>query len=99
MPLALSPDLLRGARDASGLTRQDVAATIDRSLSAIQSWERGWSEPTATDVARLAAIYGVQIESMFVHDPEAATASTSRGPHPEKTPAPTDAATRQPVGA
>jgi len=68
--LALSPDQLRAARDEAGLTRQEVAAVLDCSLYAIQSWEKGWREPGANAVANMARLYGVLQESLF-HEPDA----------------------------
>ena len=66
MKISLSPDALRDARDASGLSRQAVAASIGCAISSVQAWEKGWSEPSASVIPNLAALYGVTLESLFV---------------------------------
>ena len=66
MKISLSPDALRAARDASGLSRQAVAASIGCAISSVQAWEKGWSEPAASVIPNLAALYGVTLESLFV---------------------------------
>ena len=70
------------------MTRQDVSIETRFSLSAIQSWERGWRDPSANAVANLARLYGVSMESLFVHAPDATEAERDPGnnqpPNPAK---------------
>lgn len=53
--------IIRQARERQGLSREKLAAKLGRTSSTIQRWELEDSDPTFTDVVRLAAIIGVDL--------------------------------------
>jgi len=60
-------NLLRKYRKARGLKQKDVAAILGlRSASRVSRWENGASTPTLYNVFRLAALYRVFAESLFI---------------------------------
>lgn len=54
-----------------------VAAGVARAT--LQNAEAGRFTPRADALARIAALYGVTLDSLFIHEKEAVTASTARG--------------------
>lgn len=56
---------IRAARDASGLTRVELAREIERDHTTIYAWERGKREPRFSDVLKLAEVLGVDV-SRFI---------------------------------
>ncbi len=69
---ALGTDL-RALRRARGLTLSDLAERLDRSVGHLSQIERGLSEPSITDLRKLATLYDVPLSFFFSHDaaPEA----------------------------
>lgn len=80
--LTFSPERLAEARVAAGISREVAAVTAEVSFTTVRNAESGRNTPGAEVLATWAALYGVPLESLFVHEPEAATASTASGkPH------------------
>lgn len=51
--------ILNKARLVRALTRSEVAASLDVSVSAVGQWERGDNEPSTDNVQRLCQLYGI----------------------------------------
>lgn len=95
--VTLSPDHLRAAREARGLSQVQAANAVGVTRASIQNAESGRVAPRADSLARMAALYGVTIDSLFVHDAEPFTSEQST---PLNDPAPTASpAKRSAVGA
>jgi Zn-dependent peptidase ImmA (M78 family)/transcriptional regulator with XRE-family HTH domain len=60
---------LAGAREARGLSQDDVASLLNISRVLVSHWERGQRQPSAQVLERLAQIYGVELSALL--DPEA----------------------------
>jgi transcriptional regulator with XRE-family HTH domain len=57
---------LQGLRKAKGMTQRQVADWVHlKDRSAIAQWERGRSVPTLDMLPRLAALYGVSLETLI----------------------------------
>ena len=50
---------MRAAREAAGLTPEQVAVDLGRSAQSIRSWEAGRHAPTPMTLVRLAELLGV----------------------------------------
>jgi transcriptional regulator with XRE-family HTH domain len=59
---------LRRARLKAGLNQRQVATSLDTDAMQISRWERGETSPHAINLARLAAIYDVSMDVLFVLD-------------------------------
>lgn len=70
---------MAAARHHAGLTVVGAAEEAKVSPGTIRNAERGSFAPRADALARMADAYGVQIDSLFVHEQEADMASTARG--------------------
>ena len=53
---------LRQARDASGLTQEDVAARLDVAPQTVWQWEDGRVAPMVDRLNVLASLYGVSVD-------------------------------------
>ena len=75
--VAVAPNVLREAREASGLTQTEAAELSEVGLSSIRRYEQGLARPTTTALRRLALLYG-KPQSWFNSDKgdNAATAET-----------------------
>ena len=62
MSLAGFAERLRAARAAADLTQIAVSAALGYTPATIANWEHGRTEPSATDLARLAALYRVSLD-------------------------------------
>lgn len=60
---------LRAARAAAGLTQSAVANAFGYTSQTIANWERERTEPCATDLARLAALYRVTADWLLTGRP------------------------------
>ena len=61
------PNVLRKYRRASGLKQQDVAKILGmKSSSRISRWEKGEGIPSVVNVFKLAIIYRVMVDSLFI---------------------------------
>ena len=76
MPAPHSPQAVRAARDHAGFTREAAAFMAGVSVAAVQDAERGRDSRGST-LAALAGVYGVTIDSFFIHDPEADTPASA----------------------
>jgi transcriptional regulator with XRE-family HTH domain len=50
---------IKVAREAKGLSQGRLAGALDSAQTTISSWERGRTEPTRDDVARVARVLGI----------------------------------------
>lgn len=76
---SLSPDRLKAAREAAGLNASQAARSVGVSLGTIRNSEAGIYAPRADALVRMADVYGVRLDDLFVHVPEADTPTTGRG--------------------
>lgn len=60
----LDPAALQSAREALELDPADVGPKVGLSAAAIRSYERGDRLPKANTLIRLAALYGVAVETL-----------------------------------
>lgn len=66
--VSLSPDRLRSAREAAGLSQVEAAEAVGVARASIQNAEAGRFTPRADALARMAELYGITIDSLFVHE-------------------------------
>ena len=66
-PHSLGADL-RALRKARGLTLQDMADALGRSVGWISQVERDLSEPSITDLRHMARLLDVAVSTLFRHD-------------------------------
>ena len=61
------PNCLPKYRRQKGLTQKEVAEILGfKTGSIISKWERGFSFPSATSLLKLSALYGRQVEALFI---------------------------------
>ena len=60
---------LRALRKARGLTLNDLAIRLDRSVGWLSQVERDLSDPSVNDLRQIAAELGVPISLLFAHAP------------------------------
>jgi len=60
--VVISHDLIRAARLAAGLSREEAAAQVGRSYPSIAAYESGLATPRAVILVRLAAVYRCTVE-------------------------------------
>ena len=61
------PNCLKKYRKARGLKQQDVARILGiKSASMISRWEKGVCMPSAINLFKLAALYRVMVDPLFV---------------------------------
>ncbi len=60
--VVISHDLIRAARLAAGLSREEAAAQVGRSYPSIAAYESGLANPPAAVLVRLAAVYRCKVE-------------------------------------
>jgi transcriptional regulator with XRE-family HTH domain len=56
---------LRAVRESAGLTRELLAARIDRSPQLVALYELGYRQPPAPMLVALAGVLGVHVEDFF----------------------------------
>jgi transcriptional regulator with XRE-family HTH domain len=61
-----SPAQARARRFAAGLSRDQAAVAVGRTVSAITQIERGDFTPSTATVGRLAAVYRCAVDDLFV---------------------------------
>lgn len=61
---------VRAARQKRGLSQEELAERIDRSIHAISGIERGRTLPNFTTLERLSRVLGVPVRDFFDHQPE-----------------------------
>lgn len=67
-----TPERLRAARAAAGLTQEQVGRALGVSAQTIANWEHGRTSPSTADVARLAALYRVSCDWLLTGKPRLA---------------------------
>lgn len=70
--------MARAARARAGLKPEQVAEATGTHRASVYGWEAG-REPQMRHALALADLYGVSIDSLFIHEPEAREASTAGG--------------------
>jgi transcriptional regulator with XRE-family HTH domain len=66
------PHLVREARDAAGMTREQLAVAIGRSFQTVRAYEWGVVSPPAAMLGRLASVLDVDVSDLFEDVPAAA---------------------------
>lgn len=61
------------------MSQIDAAEKAGVARATLQNAEAGRFTPRADALARIAGVYGVTIDSLFVHEPEAGTPADGRG--------------------
>lgn len=89
---------LKAARVEQGVTALEMAGAAGVTERQIWRYEAGKTEPSYSVAARMARRLGLDLDSLYIHEPEAAIGAAVRG-EVETKPAPTDASQRSPVGA
>lgn len=64
MTLSFSPIRIRSAREAAGLTREQVCVAIGRSARTVELWERGLTVPPNTVGPLLARALGCTVAEL-----------------------------------
>jgi len=60
-----SPNRLRHAREAAGLTHEQLAVILDVTSFSTREWERGRITPRTNVVGRLADALAVPVDALF----------------------------------
>ncbi len=66
---------IRELREAAGLTQLELAVRVGVTPSAVYNWERGKSEPKATQLRALARAFGVPMDDIDFGDVAAKSAA------------------------
>lgn len=93
--IALSREKLREAREATGLSQVEAAEAAGIARATLQNAEAGKFTPRADALARLAALYGVTLDSLFVHGPDGTSDAGPCALHPAQTAAPAASSARE----
>lgn len=56
---------LKKAREDAGISREQVCEQLGCHYNTLKNWELGDTEPRATELASLAEMYGVSVESLI----------------------------------
>ena len=78
---------LTEARQAAGLTQEQVAEAMDISRQTLSNWETGKTSPDAERLREMASLYGISISAMLDPDdtdtliPDAKTSPPTQGAH------------------
>lgn len=73
-PQTFDPAAAAAARAASGLTQAQVADAVGMAKANVQHWEAGRRQPYPAVTAKLAQLYGVDVEDLLISPLELATA-------------------------
>src|SRR5829696_5934455 len=66
----INPHVLAWARDRAGLSVDDVAARMNKDVATVESWEKGDSAPTYSQLERLAyVLYKRPLALFFFPEP------------------------------
>ena len=57
--------ILKSAREATGLTQQQVAEKFGRKQQVVGHWETGYAQPDANTLFELCDLYGISIDEAF----------------------------------
>ena len=60
-----SPQRLRDARKARGLSPEQLATALERSFYTVDAWQRGRATPPTNTLPLLASILGVPLADLF----------------------------------
>lgn len=71
-------EVARDLREGAGLKPDEVADHLGVHRATVFAWEAG-RDPQLRHAMALADLYGVSIDALFIHEPEADTASNGRG--------------------
>lgn len=58
--------ILKAARVNAGLNQRELAEKLDVDISTVVNWEKGKSEPSATQLRRISEISGIPMDFIFV---------------------------------
>jgi len=65
----INPDVLKWARESSGISIEDVAKRFGRSADFIEKWEDGGKKPTIKILEDLASFYKRPLAALFLPEP------------------------------
>lgn len=74
-------DNIKKARERVGLTAQSLALLLGVHRNTITNWESGKSEPTTSDISRLAKVTGCGLEFLFNGRESISSESMAKGLH------------------
>ena len=58
---------IKGARIEKGMTQKEAGNAIGVTKDTISNWERGVTSPTAIQLEKLCAVYGVGLSDIFLN--------------------------------
>lgn len=61
-----SPAQLRASREGAGLSREQLARLVDRSVFSVAGYERGAAVPSVAALVAMADALNVQTDALFV---------------------------------
>lgn len=70
---------LQSARQAKGLSRDELAAIVGVSRQSVWLWETGGTAPKTAVSLRLCAALDVSLDSLYIHEAEAREPLALRG--------------------
>ena len=62
-------DIIRRLRTEHGMTRQELAAQMGVTQTAVYKWETGATQPDIRTLTALAELFGVSIDELCDHQP------------------------------
>lgn len=72
-------EMVKRLRKAAGFSAATFGRTIEVSARSVRRYEAGELEPPISVAGRMARALKVPLDDLYVHDPEADSASTARG--------------------
>lgn len=75
IPALIKPELLVWAREASGLTQEDIASKLQKPIEKLVLWKSGDDYPTIPQLRKLAKIYRRPLAVFYLPHPPKETNS------------------------
>ncbi|HEX9859450.1 MAG TPA: helix-turn-helix transcriptional regulator [Paracoccaceae bacterium] len=77
-------DRIAGARDAAGMTQEELARRLGVRLKTLQSWEDDLAEPRANRLQMMAGMLNVSLKWLLTGEGDGVDAPATQGPLTEK---------------
>lgn len=77
-------DRIAGARDAAGMTQEELARRLGVRLKTLQSWEDDLAEPRANRLQMMAGMLNVSLKWLLTGEGDGLDAPAAQGPLTEK---------------
>ena len=58
-------ETIKTAREALGITQEELAEKLDVSRQAVSKWENGTSDPSTANLMALAKLYGLSVDELL----------------------------------